>query len=222
MLNNMNIRKIVSFIIGFLTGAKTSDKRIKNESIRRKALISYGRGPEGEEVYIEKNEFNRITPIFWSLIFPVIAFILFYYDMDIIKTSLKERECFMNPFSFLFIMGLGSILAIFVNWFVQLMMFLLLNSWNYKSLCIRYNKKSTSMRLDYKEPMKLWKFRTVYITAHILSAYLPLVIGFIMKDMAIYFASALAATFFFDETYILWRLRRYSGQTLCSYKSDEE
>lgn len=202
---------------------RTAEKQINKESVRRKALISYGRGPEGEEVFIEKNELSRITSIFWGLIFPVIAFILFYaiYDMDTIKTSLKERECFMNPYSIFFIMILGGVLAILVNWFVQLMMFLLLNSWNYKSLCIRYNKKSTSMRLDYKEPMKLWKFRTVYITAHVLSAYLPLVIGFIMKDMAVYLASALAATYFFDETYILWKLRRYSGQALCSYKNDE-
>lgn len=203
---------------------KTSEKQINKESIRRKALISYGRGPEGEEVYIEKNEFSRVTPILWGFIFPVIAFILFYaiYDMDTIKMSLKERECFMNPLSIIFIMGLGGFLAIFVNWFVQLVMFLLLNSWNYKSLCIRYNKQSTSMRLDYKEPMKLWKFRAVYIMAHILSAYLPLVIGFIMKDMAISLASAFAAAFFFDETYILWRLRRYSGQALCSYNEDED
>ena len=43
-----------------------------------------------------------------------------------------------------------------------------------------------------------------------------------MKDMAISLASAFAAASFFDETYILWRLRRYSGQALCSYKSDEE
>ena len=203
---------------------KISDKQINKESVRRKALISYGRGPEGEEVYIEKNEFNRITPILWGFIFPVIAFILFYvvYDIDTIKMSLKERECFMNPFSIIFIMGLGNILAIFVNWFVQLIMSLLLNSWNYKSLCIRYNKKSTSMRLDYKEPMKLWKFRAVYITAHILSAYLPMVIGFIMKDMAISLASAFAIAFFFDETSLVWRLRHYSGQALCRYKVDKE
>ena len=203
---------------------KISDKQINKESVRRKALISYGRGPEGEEVYIEKNEFNRITPILWGFIFPVIAFILFYvvYDIDTIKMSLKERECFMNPFSIIFIMGLGNILAIFVNWFVQLIMFLLLNSWNYKSLCIRYNKKSTSIRLDYKIPMKLWKFRAVYITAHILSAYLPLVIGFIMKDMAISLASAFAIAFFFDETSLVWRLRHYSGQALCRYKVDKE
>ena len=203
---------------------KISDKQINKESVRRKALISYGRGPEGEEVYIEKNEFNRITPILWGFIFPVIAFILFYvvYDIDTIKMSLKERECFMNPFSIIFIMGLGNILAIFVNWFVQLIMFLLLNSWNYKSLCIRYNKKSTSIRLDYKIPMKLWKFRAVYITAHILSAYLPMVIGFIMKDMAISLASAFAIAFFFDETSLVWRLRHYSGQALCRYKVDKE
>lgn len=203
---------------------KISDKQINKESVRRKALISYGRGPEGEEVYIEKNELNRITPILWGFIFPVIAFILFYvvYDIDTIKMSLKERECFMNPFSIIFIMGLGNILAIFVNWFVQLIMFLLLNSWHYKSLCIRYNKKSTSMRLDYKEPMKLWKFRAVYITAHILSAYLPMVIGFIMKDMAISLASAFAIAFFFDETSLVWRLRHYSGQALCRYKVDKE
>ena len=57
---------------------ETSDKHI-NRSVRRKALISYGRGPEeGEEVFIEKNEFNRIAPILWGFIFPVIAFILFY------------------------------------------------------------------------------------------------------------------------------------------------
>ena len=70
--------------------------------------------------------------------------------------------------------------------------------------------------------MKLWKFRAVYITAHILSAYLPMVIGFIMKDMAISLASAFAIAFFFDETSLVWRLRHYSGQALCRYKVDKE
>ena len=74
------------------------------------------------------------------------------------------------------------------------------------------------MRLDYKKPMKLWKFRTVYITAHILSAYLPLVIGFITKDIALCLASAFAVTIFYDEIYILWRLRFYNGQAMCRYK----
>lgn len=52
---------------------RTAEKQINKESVRRKALISYGRGPEGEEVFIEKNEFSRITPIFWGFIFPVIG-----------------------------------------------------------------------------------------------------------------------------------------------------
>ena len=73
---------------------KISDKQINKESVRRKALISYGRGPEGEEVYIEKNEFNRITPILWGFIFPVIAFILFYvvYDICLLYTSPSPRD----------------------------------------------------------------------------------------------------------------------------------
>lgn len=40
---------------------RTAEKQINKESVRRKALISYGRGPEGEEVFIEKNELSRIT-----------------------------------------------------------------------------------------------------------------------------------------------------------------
>ena len=68
---------------------KISDKQINKESVRRKALISYGRGPEGEEVYIEKNEFNRITPILWGFIFPVIAFIPVSYTHLTLPTILR-------------------------------------------------------------------------------------------------------------------------------------
>ena len=38
---------------------KTSEKQFDKESTRRKALISYGRGHEGEEVIIEMNEFSN-------------------------------------------------------------------------------------------------------------------------------------------------------------------
>ena len=33
---------------------ETSDKHINKESVRRKALISYGRGPEGEEYLLKR------------------------------------------------------------------------------------------------------------------------------------------------------------------------
>ena len=70
---------------------KASDKHINKKSVQRKALISYGRGPEGEEIYIEKNEFNRITPILWGFIFPVIAFVLFY-AICLLYTSPSPRD----------------------------------------------------------------------------------------------------------------------------------
>ncbi len=56
---------------------------------------------------------------------------------------------------------------------------------------------------------------------HIISAYLPLVIGLVTKDIVLSLASAVAVIIFFDEIYILWRLRIYHKQSICVYDLEE-
>lgn len=70
--------------------------------------------------------------------------------------------------------------------------------------------------------MRIIHFRIANILAHWVCGYIPLLLGFIIGDISICYFGLLSIMFFFDETSLVWRLRRYSGQTLCSYKSDEE
>ena len=71
---------------------KTSDKQINKESVQRKALISYGRGPEGEEVMIDITEPKRINVkaiIAFIIILPVMMWLnsghrLYYNQSSVI------------------------------------------------------------------------------------------------------------------------------------------
>lgn len=198
----------------------TNDKR--KVSIRN--ILSYGRGFKEELVFIETaqlHRINKIRPI--GIIFPVIVFMLFYviYGVDDIIVMLKERECFINPYSINLILILGVVLAIPVNWLIQSLMFYLFNPHSFNALCVRINKANMSIKLDCSEPLRLWKFRIVFHTAHIISAYLPLVIGLVTKDIVLSLASSVAAIIFFDEIYILWRLRIFHKRTICAYELEE-
>ena len=70
---------------------KTSDKQINKESVQRKALISYGRGPEGEEVMIDITEPKRINVkaiIAFIIILPVMMWLFsVIYGIDSLNVT---------------------------------------------------------------------------------------------------------------------------------------
>ena len=200
---------------------KTSDKHINKESVRRKALISYGRGPEGEEVMIDITEPKRINVkaiIAFIIILPVMMW-LFSVIYGIDSLNVTSENYFSKGRYVIFSSVLCGIL---LNWLIQAIVYIIINPRSYSKFAVIYNKHNYTVRLFYKGDMRIIHFRIANILAQWICGYIPLLLGFIIGDISICYFGILSIMFFFDETSLVWRLRRYSGQTLCSYKSDEE
>ena len=200
---------------------KTSDKHINKESVRRKALISYGRGSEGEEVMIDITEPKRIN------LKAIIAFIIILPVMMWLFSAIYGTESLNvtseNYFSKGRYVVFSSVLCgILLNWLIQAVVYIIINPRSYSKFAVIHNKRNHTIRFFYKGDMRIIHFRIANILAHCVCGYIPLLLGFIIGDISICYFGLLSIMFFFDETSIVWRLRRYSGQTLCSYKSDEE
>lgn len=191
------------------------------ETPRQKALISYGRGPEGEEVMIDITESKRIevkTLAAFIIICPIIMF-LFYSIYGIESMDVTSGKYF-NKGEYLI---LSSVLCgILLNWLIQAVVYIIINPRSYKRFAVVYNKRNHTIRFFYKGDMRIIHFRIANILAHWICGYIPLLLGFIIGDISVCYFGLLSIMFFFEETSLVWRLRRYSGQTLCSYKSDEE
>lgn len=200
---------------------KTSDKHINKESVRRKALISYGRGPEGEEVMIDITEPKRINVkaiIAFIIILPVMMW-LFSVIYGTESLNVTSENYFSKGRYVIFSSVLCGIL---LNWLIQTVVYIIINPRSYSKFAVIHNKRNHTIRFFYKGDMRIIHFRIANILAHCVCGYIPLLLGFIIGDISICYFGLLSIMFFFDETSIVWRLRRYSGQTLCSYKSDEE
>ena len=200
---------------------KTSDKQINKESVQRKALISYGRGPEGEEVMIDITEPKRInvkTIVAFVIILPVMMW-LFSVIYGIDSLNVTSENYFSKGRYVIFSSVLCGIL---LNWLIQAVVYIIINPRSYSKFAVIHNKRNHTIRFFYKGDMRIIHFRIANILAHCVCGYIPLLLGFIIGDISICYFGLLSIMFFFDETSIVWRLRRYSGQTLCSYKSDEE
>lgn len=200
---------------------KTSDKHINKESVRRKALISYGRGPEGEEVMIDITEPKRINVkaiIAFIIILPVMMW-LFSVIYGTESLNVTSENYFSKGRYVIFSSVLCGIL---LNWLIQAVVYIIINPRSYSKFAVIHNKRNHTIRFFYKGDMRIIHFRIANILAHCVCGYIPLLLGFIIGDISICYFGLLSIMFFFDETSIVWRLRRYSGQTLCSYKSDEE
>lgn len=200
---------------------KTSDKHINKESVRRKALISYGRGPEGEEVMIDITEPKRIN------LKAIIAFIIILPVMMWLFSAIYGTESLNvtseNYFSKGRYVVFSSVLCgILLNWLIQAVVYIIINPRSYSKFAVIHNKRNHTIRFFYKGDMRIIHFRIANILAHCVCGYIPLLLGFIIGDISICYFGLLSIMFFFDETSIVWRLRHYSGQALCSYKSDEE
>ena len=200
---------------------KTSDKHINKESVRRKALISYGRGPEGEEVMIDITEPKRINVkaiIAFIIILPVMMWLFsVIYGIDSLNVT---SENYLSKGRYVIF---SSVLCgILLNWLIQAVVYIIINPRSYSKFAVIHNKRNHTIRFFYKGDVRIIHFRIANILAHCVCGYIPLLLGFIIGDISICYFGLLSIMFFFDETSIVWRLRRYSGQTLCSYKSDEE
>lgn len=200
---------------------KTSDKQINKESVQRKALISYGRGPEGEEVMIDITEPKRINVkaiIAFIIILPVMMW-LFSVIYGIDSLNVTSENYFSKGRYVIFSSVLCGIL---LNWLIQAVVYIIINPRSYSKFAVIHNKRNHTIRFFYNGDMRIVHFRIANILAHCICGYIPLLLGFIIGDISICYFGLLSIMFFFDETSLVWRLRRYSGQTLCSYKSDEE
>lgn len=199
---------------------KTSDKQINKESVQRKALISYGRGPEGEEVMIDITEPKRINVkaiIAFIIILPVMMW-LFSVIYGIDSLNVTSENYFSKGRYVIFSSVLCGIL---LNWLIQAIVYIIINPRSYSKFAVIHNKRNHTIRFFYNGDMRIVHFRIANILAHCICGYIPLLSGFIIGDVSVCYFGLLSMMFFFDETSLVWRLRRYSGQALCRYKTDE-
>ena len=200
---------------------KISNKQINKESVRRKALISYGRGPEGEEVMIDITESKRTNLkiiVAFIIIFPVII-LLFSAIYGFESLDITSGTYFSKSKDLIFSSVLCGIL---LNWLIQAVVYIIVNPRSYKKLAIRYNRHNHTIRFFYKGDLRIIHFRIANILAHCVCGYTPLLLGFIIGDISVCYFGFLSIMFFFDETSLVWRLRHYSGRALCRYKVDKE
>ena len=188
---------------------------------RHKALISYGRGPEGEEVMINITEPKRInvkTIVAFVIILSVIMWMFStIYGVD--SLNVTSANYFSKGRYVIFSSVLCGIL---LNWLIQAIVYIIINPRSYSKFAVIHNKRNHTIRFFYKGDMRVIHFRIANILAHWICGYIPLLLGFIIEDISVCYFGLLSIMFFFDETSLVWRLRLYSGKALCSYKSDEE
>lgn len=188
---------------------------------RHKALISYGRGPEGEEVMINITEPKRInvkTIVAFVIILSVIMWMFStIYGVD--SLNVTSANYFSKGRYVIFSSVLCGIL---LNWLIQAIIYIIINPRLYSKFAVIHNKRNHTIRFFYKGDMRVIHFRIANILAHWICGYIPLLLGFIIEDISVCYFGLLSIMFFFDETSLVWRLRLYSGKALCSYKSDEE
>ena len=173
---------------------KALKKYFSGQSSGKGTLISYGRGPEGEEVMIDITEPKRIN------LKAIVAFIIILPVMMWLFSAIYGTES-LN---------------------VTAIVYIIINPRSYSKFAVIHNKRNHTIRFFYKGDMRIVHFRIANILAHWICGYIPLLLGFIIGDISICYFGLLSIIFFFDETSIVWRLRRYSGQALCRYKSDRE
>lgn len=183
---------------------------------RHKALISYGRGPEGEEVMINITEPKRInvkTIVAFVIILSVIMWMFStIYGVD--SLNVTSANYFSKGRYVIFSSVLCGIL---LNWLIQAIIYIIINPRSYSKFAVIHNKRNHTIRFFYKGDMRVIHFRIANILAHWICGYIPLLLGFIIEDISVCYFGLLSIMFFFDETSLVWRLRLYSGKALCSY-----
>ena len=200
---------------------KALKKYFSGQSSGKGTLISSGRGPEGEEVMIDITEPKRIN------LKAIVAFIIILPVMMWLFSAIYGTESLNvtseNYFSKGRYVVFSSVLCgILLNWLIQAVVYIIINPRSYSKFAVIHNKRNHTIRFFYKGDMRIVHFRIANILAHWICGYIPLLLGFIIGDISICYFGLLSIIFFFDETSLVWRLRRYSGQALCRYKSDRE
>lgn len=181
-------------------------------------VISYGRGPEGEEVIIDITETKHINLkviITFFVCLPVMmALFSAVYGVD--SLDVTSENCFSRG---KYLVLSSFVCGVLVNWLLQSVVYILIHPAAYRMLKIRYNKRNYTFRLFHKGNLKIRHFRIANMLAHSLCGYIPLIAGFVVGDVSICYFAFLSVLFFSDEISLLWRLRHYSGQSICRYIS---
>jgi hypothetical protein len=111
--------------------------------------------------------------------------------------------------------------GILLNWLIQAVVYVIVSPKSDRKFATRFFKHYNTLRFFCEGNLKVIHFRIANILAHCICGYIPLLSGFIIGDVSVCYFGLLSMMFFFDETSLVWRLRRYSGQALCRYKGDE-
>ena len=192
---------------------KAFKKYFSGQSSGKGTLISYGRGPEGEEVMIDITEPKRIN------LNAIIAFIIILPVMMWLFSAIYGTESLNVTSENYFSKGRY---VVFSSVLCGAVVYIIINPRSYSKFAVIHNKRNHTIRFFYKGDVRIIHFRIANILAHCVCGYIPLLLGFIIGDISICYFGLLSIMFFFDETSLVWRLRRYSGQALCRYKSDRE
>lgn len=117
---------------------------------RQKALISYGRGPEGEEVMIDITEPKRInvkTIVAFVIILPVMMW-LFSVIYGIDSLNVTSENYFSKGRYVIFSSVLCGIL---LNWLIQAVVYIIINPRSYSKFAVIHNKRNHTIRFFIKE-----------------------------------------------------------------------
>lgn len=200
---------------------KIFEKLFAGKSSRNRALISYGRGPEGEEVMIDITESRRINVTVIIAFLIILPLVMLLFSAIYGTESLKVTSANYFPKGWCIIL-VGLLLGVLMNWLLQAVVYLIIHPWSYRKFAVRFNRHNHTVRFFYEGDLKVIHFRVANILAHCVCGYIPLLAGFIIGDVSVCYLGVLSIMYFLDETSLVWRLRHYSGQAMCRYKVDKK
>ena len=133
---------------------KAFKKYFSGQSSGKGTLISYGRGPEGEEVMIDITEpkhINLKVIVIFIIIFPVILFL--FYAVHGIESMDVTSGKFFSKGEYLILSSL--LCGILLNWLIQAVVYIIINPRSYSKFAVIYNKHNYTVRLFYKGDMRI-------------------------------------------------------------------
>ena len=141
---------------------KALKKYFSGQSSGKGTLISYGRGPEGEEVMIDITEPKRIN------LKAIVAFIIILPVMMWLFSAIYGTESLNvtseNYFSKGRYVVFSSVLCgILLNWLIQAVVYIIINPRSYSKIAVIHNKRNHNIRFFFKGDMRIVDFRIANI-----------------------------------------------------------
>lgn len=203
-------------------------RNLFNELVRkpvgRRSFISYGKGPEGEEVMIDIREARRIPVATFLVLMGTLPVVmgLFSVIYGVDSLQVNSANCLSNGW---YIVCFGVLCGSCLNRFLQTTVYGLVHPRFYSPLSARFFqsffRKYPTLRFLEEGNGRIVHVRTANLLAHGIGGYIPLLLGFVTGDISLCYLSLLSVMCFLDEIRLVWRLRHCSGQALCSGQADD-